>query len=197
VRLFGLLGLLGVIVFGSSLTMVHIAGTGIDWMHDYVSNMANEPFGWVFIAGAFVHGWGNLALTMGLRGALHPERLRAWAVLFFGLAAVGILLAALFPVDSPDQIPTMTGQVHRIVASATFMFELIALFVFSIAFRRNRHWHRQQAVSFVLSVSAAVAMTAFIIAIQVDVAPGLAERTALVILLVWEIWVCFQLIRSR
>ncbi len=190
-----MLGLLGVVAFVSSLVVLHLMSTGIDWIRDYVSNLANEPLGWVFVGGAFVHGWGNLALTLGLRGALHPGRLRTWAVLLFGLAAVGILLAALFPVDPPGQIPTATGRIHRSAASAAFMLELAALFVFSVAFGRHRPWRRQRAVSLVLSVSAAVAMTAFVIAIQVNVAPGLAERAALTIFLVWEIWAGFQLIR--
>ncbi len=195
VRLFGFLGLLGVLAFSSSLIVVHGMGTGIDWVRDYVSNMANEPLSWVFVTGAFIHGWGNLALTFGLRGALRPGPLRTWATLLFGLAAVGILLASMFPVDPPDQTPTITGMIHRAVASTTFISELAALFVFTMAFRRNRRWHQQQTFSLILSVSAAVAMMLFIIAMQIDIAAGLAERIALVILLVWEIWACFQLIR--
>ncbi|MFV1998613.1 MAG: DUF998 domain-containing protein [Acidiferrobacterales bacterium] len=194
-RCFGLLGLLGVLTFTSSIVVVHLTSTDIDWMRDYVSSLANEPLGRVFIASAFVHGWGNLALTLGLRQALHPGRLRTWAVLLFGLAASGFLVAALFPIDPPDQIPTTTGRVHRVAAIAIFMLELAALFVFSMAFKHQRRWQRQQAVSLVLSVSAAVALMAFVIAIQVDVAPGLAERAAMGILLVWEFWACFQLIR--
>jgi len=195
VRLYGLLGLLGIAVFLLALIVLHLMGTDIDWMRDYVSNLANESIGWIFIAGAFVHGWGNLALTMGLRGALHPGRLRSWAILLFGLAAVGILLAALFPIDPTGQIPSTAGRVHRAAASATFALELAALFVFSLAFRRQRRWRRQQAVSLVLSVSAAVAVTVFVIALQVSVAPGLAERAALAILLAWELWASLQLIR--
>lgn len=195
VRRFGLLGLLGLGVFVSSIIVLHLTSNGIDWMGHYVSNLANQPLGWVFMGGAFVHGWGNLALTLGLRGALRPGRLRTWAVLLFGLAAVGILLAALFPIDAPGQTPDVSGRIHRAAASATFALELAALFVFSAAFGRQRRWHRQRAVSLVLSVSAAVALTAFVIAIQLDMAPGLAERVALAIFLVWEIWACIQLIR--
>lgn len=195
VRRYGLLGLLGVVAFVAALVVIHLMGVDIDWRGDYVSNLANEPFGWIFIVGTFVHGWGNLALTLGLRGALHPGRLRTWAVLLFGLAAVGILLAALFPVDPPGQAPSIVGRIHRAVSSATFMLELAALFVFSVAFSRHLRWRRQQAVSLLLSVSAAVAITVFIIAIQVDIAPGLAERVALAVLLAWEIWACLQLIR--
>ncbi len=195
VRLYGLLGLLGVVAFVSSLIVLHLMSTGIDWMRHYVSNLANEPLGWVFVSTAFVHGWGNLALTLGLRGTLHPGRLRTWAVLLFGLAAVGILLAALFPADPIGQIPSTTGRIHRAAASAIFMLELAALFVFSVAFGRHRRWRRQQAVSLVLSVGAAVAITVFVIAIQVDVAQGLAERAALAVFLIWELWAGFQLIR--
>jgi hypothetical membrane protein len=197
VRRYGLLGLFGVLVFLSSLIVVHLTSPGIDWARDYVSNLANEPLGWVFVSSVFVHGWGNLALTLGLRRALRPGRLRNWAVTLFGLAAVGILLAALFPIDPPDQAPTTIGRLHRTFASATFMLELAAVFVFSIVFRHDRRWHRQQAVSMVLSVAAAIAVMAFVIAIQIDLAPGLAERVALAILLGWEIRACIQLIRPK
>lgn len=190
-----MLGLLGMVAFVISLVVMHMMVAGIDWRRDYVSNLANEPFGWVFIVGAFVHGWGNLALTLGLRGALHSSRLRTWAVLLFGLAAVGILLAALFPIDPPGQSPSVVGRVHRAVSSAAFMLELAALFVFSVIFGRHLLWRRQQAVSLALSVSAAVAMTVFVIAIQVDIAPGLAERVTLAVLLAWELWACLQLMR--
>ncbi len=195
VRRYGLLGLFGVSVFVTSLILLHLTGTEIDLMRDYVSNLANGPYGWVFVGGALVRGCGNLALTLGLRGALHPGRLRTWAVLLFGLAAVGILLAALFPIDPPGQTLSTTGRVHGTVVGATFVLELAALFVFSVAFGRHRRWCRQRAVSLVLSVSAAVALTAFVLAIQVGVAPGLAERAALAVFLAWELWASFQLVR--
>lgn len=62
------------------------------------------------------------------------------------------------------------------------------MFILSVMFRHDRRWHRQQAVSLVLSVGAAVAVTLFVIAIQVNVVPGLAERVALAVFLAWEIW---------
>ena len=196
VRCYGLLGLFGLVTFVSSLIVLHLnlTNTDIDWMRYYVSYLANESLGWVFVAGALVHSGGNLALTLGLRGALPPGRLRTWGVLLFGLAAVGILLTALFPIDPPNQVLSTAGRIHRSAASATFSLELAALFVFSTAFGLHRYWRRQRIVSRVLSVSAAVALTAFLIAIQVDVAPGLAERVALAVFLIWEFWVAIQLV---
>jgi len=194
VRRYALLGLFGLLAFVLSLIVVHLMDSGYDWMRDYVSNLANRPLGWVFISGAVMHGWGNLALAQALRGSLSRGNLRTWAALLFSLAAVGILLAALFPVDPPQQLPTISGRIHRSAASATFIFELAALFVFSVAFGRHHLWRHQRVTSMVLSVSAAVAMVMFIIALHTNVAPGLAERVALSVLLVWEVWVCYHLI---
>jgi len=195
VRFYGLLGLIGIVVFMTSLIVLHRVSSDIDWVRDFVSNLANEPYGWLFAGGGFVHGLGNLAVSLGLRRALQPERLRAWAVVLLGLAAVGILVATLFPIDPPGQLRSITGRVHLAAASATFMLELAALFVFSVVFGRQRRWQRHRAASMALSVTAAIALAIFFLAIQVDVAPGLAERTALLVFLVWEIWICFQLIR--
>jgi len=195
VRLYGLLALAGALTFVISLATLHLMSTGLDWKGDYVSNLANGPHGWIFGFGTFIHGWGNLALALGLRGALRPGQTRSWAVLLFGLAAAGVLLTALFPTDPTGQTPSVIGQIHRTVASAAFALELAALFVFSLTFSRDRRWRRKQTVSLVLSVISAIAVTWFVIAIQLGVMPGLAERTALALLLSWELWVIFQLIR--
>lgn len=195
VNLYGLLGLLGVVQVVASLVILHFLSTGMDLMRDYVSNLANEPLGLFFVGSAFIHGLGNLSLTLGLRGALHPGRLRTWAITLLGLAAMGILLAALFPVEPSGQDPSTVGRVHRTAASTTFMLELAAMFIFSVMFSSDQRWRRQQAVSLTLSVSAAIAVTLFVIAIQLDVAPGLAERVALAVFLAWEIWASLQLIK--
>lgn len=108
VRWFGLLGL---VAFASSLIVLHLKSSNIDLMDHYVSNLANHPLGRVFMVGAFVHGWGNLALTLGPRAAPRPGRLRTGALLLFGLAALGILLASIFPIDAPGQARTVREAV--------------------------------------------------------------------------------------
>lgn len=194
---YGALGLFGIGVFLSSLIVIHLTSPGIDWLDEYVSNLANTPSGWIFIAGTFVHGLGNLALATGLRKALQPAELRNWAVVLFGLAAVGILLTGIFPMDPQGQELTTTGRLHRTFASAAFMIELAALFVFSIVFRHDPGWQRQHKTSVLLAVTAAATLMIFIIALQIGLASGLAERAALAVFLGWEIWACIQLLRWR
>jgi len=196
VRCYGALGLLGLLAFLASLLVLHLnlANTNIDWMRYYVSYLANEPLGWVFTVGALVHGSGNLALTLGLRGALPQGRQRSGVTLLLGLAAVGILLAALFPIDPPNHLPSASGRIHRSAASATFILEFVAMCIFSTAFDRHPYWRRQRPVSRLLSIAAAVALVVLAIAIHRDVAPGLAERVALAVFLAWEAWIAVQLV---
>ncbi len=195
-RIFGLAGLLGASLFAASLIVLHLVRTDIDWTRHYVSNFVNGRFGWIFVFGAIAHGAGNLGLTLGLHKSLDPDPRRAGAVLLFGLAATGFIVAALFPIDPVGRSPTAVGFVHRVVVNVVFPLELAALFLFSAAFARHPRWRRRQRTSLVLSTLAAVASTGFLLAVLLNRLPGLAERLALASFLAWELWVSLQLARS-
>lgn len=192
-RIYGLIGLLGAAAFTSSLIVLHMVRTDVDWPRHYVSDFANGPFGWVFVSGIFVHGCGNIALTLGLRSSLGPSRFRTWAVVLLAVAAAGIVVAALFPVDRAGSLPTGVGLAHRTFISVSFPSELVALFLFSAAFARHPRWRPHSGPSFVLSAVSAVALTGFLLAVLLNQLPGLAERLALASFLAWEFWAAFQL----
>ena len=192
---YGLIGLLGVAAFTASLIVLHLTGAEIDWTRHYVSSFANGPLGWVFVWGALVHSVGNLALTLGLRRSLDPGPLRAWAVVLLGLAACGISVVAIVPVDPAGSSPTLTGFAHRAALSVSLPVELVALFLFSIAFRRDRRWRRCSGPSFVLSTIAASALAGFLVAVLLNRTPAVAERLALASVMAWEFWAAFQLVR--
>jgi hypothetical membrane protein len=192
---FGLAGLLGASLFAVSLVFLHWARTDVDWTRHYVSQFANERLGWVFVSGALVHGLGNLVLGLGLHRSLDRSPRSVWAVLLFGLAAAGIVVAAIFQIDPPGQAPTPAGLIHRAVASATFPVELVALFLFSAAFAGQPRWRERRGTSFALATIAAVASAGFLLAFILNRVPGLAERLALASFLAWELWVARQLVR--
>jgi len=195
-RRFGLLGLIGVLVFLLSLLTLHLMSPGFDGTEKYVSDMANEPLGLLFVGGTFVHGWGNLCLALGLRATLSPGPMRKWGVVLYGLSALGILLAALFTVDATGQVPTLVGRIHRGAAGGGFLLELAALFVLTAAFGRQQPWRRYQAASLAISVLAAIAVTAFATGVQIDFAKGVLERLVLAVFLTWGVLVALVLIRE-
>jgi len=195
-RRFGQLGLTGVLTFLFALLFLHILSPGFDGVQQYVSDMANEPLGVLFAGGTFVHGWGNLCLALGLRGMLEPGPLRRWGVALYSLSALGILTTALFPVDAPGQVTTLTGTIHRIAAGSGILLELAALFVFATAFRRQEPWRRYRRGALALSIIAAIAVAAFAVGVQIDFAKGMLERLVLAIFLIWGILVSLVLIRE-
>lgn len=192
---YGLAGLTGAVAFAASLVLLQGARTGIDWTEHYVSDFVNGRFGVLFVVGAAVHGLGNLILGEGLRRSLAPSFLRSGAVLLFGLAASGILLAALFPTDPGGQAQTLAGLVHRVASAASFPLELVALFLFSAAFAVSPLWQRPAGWSFAWSMIASVAVIGLALAVWWKRVPGLAERLALATFLMWEIAVSVALLR--
>ena len=196
VNVYGLAGLLGAVVFTSSVVVLHVARPDIDWTRHYVSEFANGRLGWIFAFGAAVHGLGNVALSLGLRRSLEPGLLSAGAVLLFAAAAAGITAAALFPSDPGGSALTLTGLVHRVAAMVSFPVELIALFLFSAAFAASPHWRRHARPSLAMSAVAAVALVGLFLAVLWNRMPGLAERLALASFLLWEFGAALELARS-
>lgn len=195
--LHGLAGLTGAIAFAVSLIVLHRVQADIDWTRHYVSDFVNGRFGVLFVFGAALHGLGNLALGAGLRRSLAPGSVRAGAVLLFGLAASGIVLAALFPADPGGRARSLAGLIHGVAATASFPLELIALFLFSAAFAASPPWQRLVGWSFAWSTVASVAVIGLVLDMWWKRAPGLAERVALGSFLVWEAAASLALLRHE
>lgn len=188
-------GLLGAVVFASSLAMLHAVRADIDWMRHYVSDFVNGPLGWVFVVGTAAHGLGNLGLSIGLYQSLAPGRWRGRAAALLGLAATGIVIAALFPIEPEGQARSAIGLVHRAAAGGSFLLESVALYLFSTAFATSSRWRRYARLSFTWSAIAAVALAGLLLAVLTNRLPGFAERLALAIFWLWEIAAAVKLLQ--
>lgn len=189
-----LFGFAGAAVFLISLILLHLNRPGFDWLDEYASDLANGPNGWLFGFGAGSHGLGNLALAVGLWLTLEPGRPRNWGVSLFALAAAGMLMAAVFSTDPSGAGPTPEGIMHRAAAGLAFFAELASLYLLSIAFQAARFWHRYHGFALTLAVLSTLALTLFLIAIQLSIAAGLAERLALAVFMFFELWVAWRLL---
>jgi hypothetical protein len=116
-------------------------------------------------------------------------------VALFGVAAAGIVVAALLPIDPAGSSPTFAGLAHRAVMSVSFPLELVALVLFSAAFAHHPRWRRHSGVALVLAAVAAVALTGFLLAVLLNWMAAVVERVALASFLAWEFWAAFQLAR--
>lgn len=201
----GIAGLVGVLVFWATQAGLHALRTDLSVVNDYVSDYANGRWGLLFTVGILVHGIGNLAIAAGLARALAPARAprvtraarcaRA-GVLLFTLAALGLLVAGVFPTDPADAPQTATGLVHRSAAFGSFASELIALALLAVAFGADAAWRRYVPLSVAITATAGLTLGWLLVAIGSELPPGLPERAALLSFALWEFATAVLLTRS-
>lgn len=199
IRRAGIVGVVGVLVFWTTQVALHVLRRDLSVVDDYVSDYANGPWGALFTVGTMVHGVGNLAIAAGLGYALTPVRAvyaaRAGVVLFV-VAAVGLIVAAIFPTDPAGAPQTVTGQVHGLAASGSFAVELVALVLLAVAFSADAVWRSYLRVSLAITVTAGITLAWLLLAINRQWPPGLPERSALLAFAGWEFATAILLART-
>jgi hypothetical membrane protein len=155
---------------------------------NYVSEYANGPYGQVFDLALLVHGFGNLAIAGGFFFIAESRTAKAGATLF-GLAAIGILVAGIFPTDEMGSDPTTNGIIHAAAAFLAFPVETMALALLALAFTWQPRWE-----SFARpTIAASLLSAAFLLWLLFAIEPGLPERASFLVLMAWEIFAGAQL----
>lgn len=166
---------------------MHLLRADLSPVADFVSDYANGPYRRLFATSAIVHGVGNLAIAAGLWLVFEGSPSGRWGVGLFGLAALGMVVAGAFPTDAPGASTTVAGATHRGAATVSFVAELVALVLLAPAVRDRLGWRAHAWLTRVLAVLAAYALAWLAAAIAAGWPPGLPERAALVVFLVWEL----------
>lgn len=197
VRAFGIGGMLGVIWFSATVSLLQVAaGTGVDWTRQYMSEFANGPIGWLFGVGLFGNAVGSALIGFGLYGVLPRGRVRTAATTLFLCAAAGLMLGGIFDTDPAGAALTAAGLVHRTAVSAAFVVGLVALALFSGAIATRPEWRLAARISASLTALAVTASVALVLALLFGWRPGLVERLAVAAFLAWEFWAGAHVFRT-
>jgi hypothetical protein len=144
--------LLGYGVIAGPIYVVAVAGQmatrdGFDPTRHAASQLANGHLGWIQIATFLVTGAMTIAAAVGVRRALGPGRLSAWASGLLGVYGVALVGAGIFRADPSDGFPPGTppgmgevswhGMAHLMVASVGFACLVAACFVLGAWFART------------------------------------------------------------
>ncbi|MCV7213828.1 DUF998 domain-containing protein [Mycobacterium crocinum] len=121
--------------------------SGFDPTRHAVSQLANGSLGWIQIANFVVTGAMTVAAAVGMRRALGPSRLGAWASALLIGYSVALVVAGAFRADPSDGFPPGTpagvgtlswhGAVHFGVAAIGFACLVGACWVFGAWFSRE------------------------------------------------------------
>ena len=183
-------GLAAPLVYAATVVTFGDLTPGYDAFADPISRLAlpDAPYrDWVnagFIA------WNLLLVVFALslraefrrRGVRIPRRV-GLVLLFLGLA--GIAMVLLFPMDRIGAVPTFGGQMHLILAGASSLATMLAVFLFGRAMRRQER-RLQASYAFLtlalIIVSGAFAAIAFW---RGSAVAGLWERLTIGAFMVW------------
>jgi hypothetical protein len=119
---------------------------GFDPTRHAASQLANGDLGWIQIATFLLTGAMTVAAAVGVRRAIGPSRLSAWASGLLGAYGVALIAAGIFRADPSDGFPPGTpagmgevswhGLTHFAVASVGFLCLVAACFVLAAWFAR-------------------------------------------------------------
>jgi len=120
---------------------------GYDPTRHAASQLGNGELGWIQIATFLVVGAMTIAGAAGVRRALGPGRLSAWASGLLGAYGAALIAAGVFRADPSDGFPPGTppgvgevswhGLAHLAVAGVGFACLVAACFVLGTRFARN------------------------------------------------------------
>src|SRR5258705_70206 len=144
--------LLGYGVIAGPIYVVVVAGQvatrdGFDPARHAASQLANGEWGWIQIVTFLITGAMTIAAAVGVRRALGPGRLSAWASGLLGAFGAGLVAAGIFRADPSDGFPPGTppgmgdiswhGLAHFTVAGIGFACLVAACFVLGTWFGRR------------------------------------------------------------
>lgn len=196
-RCLGKFGATAAILFLLTLFALRALRPDISVISNYVSDYANGPFGGFFETASFVHGIGNIAIAAGLWFVVAESQLGRWGVILFWVAAMGVIIAALFSTDPLRAPPTFAGTVHLTAVFASFFMEAVALFLLALAFKSFVLWRSFITTTTILGVFGSISLLLLLVFRGVGVSPGLAERAALLAFMAWEIVAAVRLAKAK
>jgi hypothetical protein len=189
------ISLLGVFVCLGCLIYLHVAPTGLNPMHDPVSQYGITDYFTFYRAAALSLGVAALTLAVALIEALTEAN--AAGIVFLLILGFARLTIGWVPMDAPGAARTSTGLRHNLLATAFFASATVAAFLFTGSFADDA------ALSGIAPASAVLAwaMAVFSVLILVTslVGPlkrffGLVERLLYVAVLAWVAMVAIALI---
>lgn len=160
-------GVLFILLLGS----LHLLEPQFDPTWRFISEYALGRFGWLMHL-AFL----ALAISLASTGIAIRSQIRTWpgyiGLGLLGLAAIGILLAALFRTDpaTNQAAATFSGKMH--VLGASLDWTPVAVLLLSFGLARNQAWRPIRKPLFTTAGITLIAMAAFMFVLPYDGKPG-------------------------
>ena len=202
-----LCGAVGAVSFVLVFLVVGATRTGYSPMRHTVSAASNGPGGWVQIFNFVVTGSLMVVFALGVRRALSPGRVSAWASSLLGVFGVALVLSGVFTTDpmlgyppgTPVGTPTETTwqhTLHDLAGVLVFVSLPAAALVVAGHLRSIRSERRWALYSAATGSAMVVLLVLFVVAGEQESAvTGLIQRIMIVVGWAWVALIALHLAR--
>lgn len=177
----------------------------------WISHQSLGERGWLGTWNLLLSGTLIIVFAIALKRTLHSVRGAVWGSIFMGTFGLGLLTAALFPIDPgldwPPGIPasrSVTGQIHDIGGALVFGSLIAVSLVMSNTFKESPDWIRWRTYSI---LSAVVVFASFVICsvfvaldfsnVMPSAPSGLFERISMAAGCLWIVLLTLRLLDNK
>lgn len=198
IRLSGLGAVVGSILFVVAFTVAGFLRPGYLPIDQAISDLGIGPISWLLNVPLVLLGFLLVVMAIGFSQAMGPVMSRGWRL------ACGILLASTGLGFATTGIFPETNPIHWMVGQPLFAIgSVFGILLTGLQLLRDRRWHSYGVYSLLTSAIALV----LIVLMNLTLNPtsrwaalhvgGLAERVALLDVLVWYVVIAWRLFRTR
>lgn len=186
------IALAGICLFIILVLVLHFLPTGYDPVSRPTSEYAVGSYGFLMTAAFLCMSIACFALLAGLYNGM--AKLPKVGLVLFGIWAVGVLIAMIFPI-SPEGMPaTTSGKIHQTNGPIVFLSLTIGVILISANFRRNENWRSIYRPALAMSIIMLLIFISIPINFAMDLnIAGLLQRFFLIVFSTWFIMVVLNL----
>ncbi|HKQ48613.1 MAG TPA: DUF998 domain-containing protein [Phycisphaerae bacterium] len=168
-----------------ALLLLHVLRPDFAPASHMISEYAIGRYGWVMTTCFLAMSCGCMMLLLGLARS-GPGSVVAWVgTILLGIPAIGLVVSAFFPMDSPGAPSTRSGEIH----DNSFFVNVITIFLvtvlLSVGFGRHPRWRTFQRTAVLMSALIVVAFVLQFLTLHRGMPYGLANRFFFLVLTVW------------
>lgn len=184
---------IGTAVFVFLIVALHFLSPDSDPVQRPTSEYAVGRFGYLMTSAFIVLSVATWALVIRLSRDLPEPAQSRVGLVFLGVFAFGLLVAATFPIDLEGAPLTLAGTIHRINGPLTFLSLVVGVNLVSRKLKHDERWRPTHRLASVLALVMIPEFLAGGLAAARETGAGIAQRILVATFATWFLVIAIRL----
>ena len=168
-----------------ALLLLHLLRRDYVVRSHMISDYGVGPHGWIMSSCFIAMGCGLLMMVLGLLRSGPSSGVARIGTLLLGIAAIGLVVSAIFPTDLPGTPSTRSGEIHDISFLANVGSIILATLLLSFSFGSDSRWRTYRPTALLLVSLILIAFVLQFLTLHRGMPYGYTNRLFLAVLLGW------------